>query len=91
MREPYRTLFLGYEDHWLLAHYLTGDEPDWEGLATDERLDLLSSGEKILLGVAGAFAGDRTMRFADLAGLDDSHRLRVAEALLVTCGITHGW
>jgi len=87
MREPYRTLFEGYEDHWLLGHYLTGDEPDWEGLEAEERIEALSNGEKILLGVAGAFAGDRTMRFADLGGLDDSHRLQVARALLITCGV----
>lgn len=86
MREPFRTLFDGYEDHWLLATYLTGDEPDWEGLVAEDRIDALSTGEKILLGIAGAFAGDRTCRFADLAGLDNPHRVRVAQALLVTCG-----
>lgn len=85
MREPYKTLFDGYEDHWLLSQYLWGDEPDWEGLANEERVELLSSGEKILLGVAGAFAGDRTMRFSDLSGLDDEHRRRVAWALEQTC------
>lgn len=85
MREPYRTLLEGYEDHWLLGPYLWGDEPDWEGLAAEERVELLSSGEKILLGIAGAFAGDRTARFSDLAGLDGPHRLRVARALERTC------
>ena len=82
MREPYRTLFAGYENHWLLGTYLTGDEPDWAGLADEERIDCLSTGEKILLGIAGGFTGDRTARFADLAGLDDAHRSRVARALL---------
>lgn len=86
MREPYATLFEGYEDHWLLQHYLLGDEPDWEGLANEERLDCLSNGEKILIGIAGAFAGDRTARFADLGGLDDAHRHRVALALLRAAG-----
>lgn len=85
MREPYRTLFRGYENHWVLATYLTGDEPDWEGLAADDRLEALSTGEKILLGIAGGFAGDRTARFADLAGLDSSHRVRVAQAILTSC------
>lgn len=85
MREPYRTLFAGYENHWLLSHYLTGDEPDWTGLANDERVVALSTGEKILLGIAGGFAGDRTARFADLAGLDSSHLIRVAQAILVNC------
>lgn len=85
MREPYRTLFEGYEDHWLLGQYLWGDEPDWEGLANEERLPCLSTGEAVLLGIAGGFAGDTTMPFARLADLDASHRLRVAQALLVTC------
>jgi hypothetical protein len=87
VREPYRTLFEGYEDHWLLGAYLWGDEPDWEGLSQEDRIESLSSGEKILLGVAGAFAGDRTARFSDLAGLDDAHRLRVAWALQRTCEV----
>lgn len=87
MREPYRTLFEGYEDHWLLSHFLLGDEPDWAGLAAEERVELLSSGEKILLGIAGAFAGDRTARFSDLAGLDAEHRRRVAWALERTCEV----
>ena len=85
MREPFRTLFHGYENHWLLGTYLTGDEPDWSGLADEERIDCLSTGEKVLLGIAGAFAGDRTARFADLAGLDSQHRVRVAQAILVSC------
>lgn len=57
MREPYRTLFLGYENHWLLAPYLADDydEPDWLGLANEERLDALSSGEKVLLDFAAAW------------------------------------
>ena len=84
MREPYRTLFEGYENHWLLGQYLWGDEPDWAGLANEERIEALSSGEKVLLGVAGGFAGDRTMRFADLASLDGAHILRVAQALLLS-------
>jgi hypothetical protein len=88
VREPYATLFEGYEDHWLLAPYLWGDEPDWEGLHAEDRLDALSDGEKILLGIAGAFAGDRTARFADLAGLDEAHRYRVAMALLRTAGVS---
>lgn len=93
MREPYRTLFDGYESHWLLSHYLLGDEPDWYGLASEERLEGLSSGEQALLGIAGAFAGrstallhvDRRARFADLAILDNPHRVRVAQAILAGC------
>lgn len=85
MREPYRTLFEGYTDHWLLGQYLWGDEPDWAGLESEDRLLTLSGGEMVLVAVAGAFAGDRTCRFADLAGLDAAHRRRVARALLATC------
>ena len=84
MREPYRTLFEGYEDHWLLGPYLLGDEPDWEGIGADDRIPLLSSGEAILLRIAGAFTGDRSAGFWELAGLDDAHRHRVALALLKT-------
>lgn len=90
MREPYRTLFEGYEDHWLLAHYLMGDEPDWYGLANEERLESLSSGEQALLGIAGAFDGrstsllhvDRRARFSDVLGLDRDHQTAVAQAIL---------
>lgn len=85
MREPYRTLFEGYADHWLLGQYLYGDEPDWEGLEAEDRLLSLSSGEMTLVAVAGAFAGDRTCRFSDLAAMDAGHRRRVARALLATC------
>lgn len=83
MREPYRTLFDGYENHWLLAPYLTGDEPDWEGLVAEERLECLSSGEMVLIAAAGAFAGDRTCSFAEVIHtLDRAHLIRIAQALL---------
>lgn len=60
MNEPYRTLFAGPllgPEHWLLAPYLdpNEDEPDWLGLAGEERLEALSTGEKILLDFAAAF------------------------------------
>lgn len=85
MNEPYRTLFDGYEDHWLLSHYLTGDEPDWDGLLAEPRIECLSSGECVLIAVAGAFAGDRNCRLSEVIhGLDGSHRTRVAQALLWT-------
>jgi hypothetical protein len=84
VREPYRTLFAGYDDHWLLAPYLRGDEPDWAGLNAEPRLECLSGGELVLIGVAGAFAGDREARIAELAMLDDEHRRRVAQAILWT-------
>jgi hypothetical protein len=87
MREPYATLFEGYGDHPILGPYLWGDEPDWEGLLNEERLAMLSSGENILIAIAGAFAGDRTARFADLGGLDEQHRYRVAMAILRTAGV----
>jgi hypothetical protein len=78
MREPYRTLFAGYEEHWLFKHYLLGDEPDWGGLLADERLPGLSGGEKVLLDMACWFAGPRHH-------LDNAHRLRIAQAMLLTC------
>lgn len=86
MREPYRTLFDGYEDHWLLAPYLTGADPDWHGLANDGRTTLLSTGETVLLRIAHAFAGrDHHVAFAELGKLDSSHRVRVAQAILLGC------
>lgn len=81
MREPYRTLFDGYEDHWLLGNYLYGDEPDWEGLVANERLEALSTGEKAFLYMACAF---RPGQYFD--HLDAGHRLKIAQALLLTCG-----
>lgn len=79
MREPYRTLFEPYRDHWLLAGYLRGEEPDWVGLNADDRLELLSTGEKIFLYMAGAFAPG-----GDFDRLDTNHRLVIAQALLLT-------
>lgn len=76
MREPYRTLFAGYEDHWLLGQYLWGDEPDWPGLLRDERTTGLSQGEKVLLDIACWFAGPWHI-------LDDDHRRRVALAAAI--------
>lgn len=81
MREPYRTLFEGYEDHWLLGNYLWGDEPDWEGIVANDRLECLSTGEKAFMYIAGFFRPG-----ALLDQLDGAHRLRIAQALLNTCG-----
>lgn len=78
MREPYRTLFEGQDDHWLFSHYILGDEPDWDGLLSDQRLEGLSSGEKALLDMACWFAGPRRY-------LDDTNMRRVARAFLVAC------
>jgi len=75
MREPWRTLFEGYDDHWLLAAYLQGDEPEWGAMLADPKIDSLSTGEKILLDVACSF---RTT----FHRLDRAHRVRIAQALL---------
>lgn len=82
MREPYRTLFDGYEDHWLLGNYLQGDEPDWAGLAYEPRFDALSSGERALVDLAAALKNARNH-------LDGPHQFRVMLALqLVAAGAT---
>lgn len=75
MTEPWRTLFEGYEDHWLFGQYLQGDEPDWAGLLAEERLSSLSSGETVLLDVACSFRGPWRL-------LDAAHRVRIAQAIL---------
>lgn len=83
MREPFATLLAGYQDHAILGPHLQGPEPDWQGLDADEKVGWISSGEKIILGVAAAFAGrDRTILIADLGGLDAGHRIRVAQAII---------
>lgn len=88
MREPYRTLLEGYDDHWLLGQYLWGDEPDWDGLYAEGRIEGLSSGERIVLRIAWAiFNGDREARIADLGGLDLRTRHRVLRALELTCEV----
>lgn len=88
MREPYRTLFDGLEDHWLLGQYLWGDEPDWDGLYAEERILTLSSGERILFQIAWAlYNGDREARIADLGALDARTRRRVLRALELTCEV----
>lgn len=76
MREPYRTLFEGFETHWFLGDYLDPDqpEPDWHGIAGDDRLDGLSTGEKVLLDFAAAYANVRTY-------LDDALQFRVGLAM----------
>lgn len=86
MREPYRTLLEPFFDHELLGPYLQDREPDWLGLATDEKVGLCSDGEKIMLRIAHAFAGrDRSVLVADLGRLDTGLRVRVAEAILISC------
>lgn len=86
LREPYRTLFEGMEDHWLLGQYLWQRDPDWGGIERDERLESLSSGERIIVKVAFAiWAGDRSATIADLGVLDGRTRLRVLRALELTC------
>lgn len=75
MRAPWSTLFEGYEDHWLLAQYLDGDEPDWSAIYGDGRLVSLSTGEKVLLDVAFLFSNR-------LLSLDKATRVRIATALL---------
>jgi hypothetical protein len=56
VREPYATLFAGFDDHWVFGEHLDGDEPNWAGLATDPRIESISVGEKVLLDFAHAYA-----------------------------------
>ena len=88
MRQPWATLFAGYEDHRILGRYLRGDVPDFDRLKTDFDQDDagllgLGSGEIALLWIGLAFwNGDRTARVADLVKvLDRPNRMRVAAAL----------
>ena len=84
MREPYETLLGQYRDHWLLWKYLQDHDPDFSGLAGEERLSDLSRGEQLMVNVAWAFYnGDPTARVADLAILDDENRLRVIDAIRI--------
>lgn len=86
LREPYATLFAGYEDHWLLGQYLWQGEPDWAGLIHEDRFDSLSSGEQYLVKVAFAiWQGDRSATIADLGYVDNQTRRRILAALLLTC------
>ena len=78
MREPWATLFAGYGDHWLLGQYLTGDEPDWDGIDDNRRLTNLSSGELALLQVAREFRPFKGV----IRSLDRPHRERIARALV---------
>lgn len=82
MREPYETLLGQYRTHWLLWKYLQEYEPDFTGLAGEDRLQDLSRGEQLMVSVAWAFYnGDPTARVADLAILDDENRTRVLDAI----------
>lgn len=81
MKEPYRSLFTGYEGHFLLGPLLAGDEPDWYGLIElheSNRWHALSSGERALVDFAAWLAGPYYL-------LDQDHRRRVLQALLATC------
>lgn len=85
MREPYETLLGPYRDHWLLSRHLRGRVPDWAGLASEDLLGRLSSGEVVMLHIGLAiWNGDRTARIADLALLDFEHRRRALAALTLT-------
>lgn len=85
MKQPYSTLFAGFDEHWLLGPHLAGDVPDWDGIMADGRLDSLSSGEVTLLWIGLAiWNGDPTAKIADLAKLDRNTRLRVLSALGVS-------
>ena len=85
MRQPYATLFAGFENHWMLGPYLRGDGPDFAAIMADPKLDALSSGEVTLVWIGLAiWNGDRTARIADLADLDRATRLRVLSALGAT-------
>lgn len=86
MRQPYATLFAGFEDHWMLGKHFAGTVPDWDGIMTDPSLDSLSSGEITLLWVGLAIHnGDRTATVADVVRrLDTTNRRRVLAALAVT-------
>lgn len=74
MKEPYARMLAGYEDHWLIGRYLRGDQPDWSGLAVEEKIDCLSVGEKVLLDFVAAWANTQIY-------LDEPHRLRIADAM----------
>jgi hypothetical protein len=80
MREPYETLLGQYRDHWWLGEYLNDDEPNWGGIANDPRLDCLSTGEKVLVDFAAAFAN--VVRHLDL-----ENQFRVTLALSKIVGI----
>lgn len=85
MRDPFEIILGPYKDHEILGRHLQGEEPNWSGLATDEKVDWLSSGEKIMLRVAAAFAGrDYTVLMADLGDVDATCRMRVAHAIIWT-------
>lgn len=86
MRQPYASLFAGFEAHWLLGQHLQDDVPDWDGLMPDGRPDpRLSSGETTLLWIGLAiWNGDQTATIADLAKVDRNTRLRILAALGAT-------
>lgn len=83
MREPYETLLGQYRGHWLLWKYLEGTDPDFAGIAADENLMSLSTGELLMLHAALAFYnGDNTARLgALLNGLDDENLERISRAM----------
>lgn len=87
MRQPYATIFAGWDDHPIVGRYFKGDEPDWHRLFVDgdslaPDLDMLSSGEITLLWIGLAFwNGNPTARVADIAKLDRPNRMRVAAAI----------
>lgn len=82
MREPYATLFEGYEGHWFFRYYLDVDElePNWVGIGEDPRFGDLSNGEKVLIDFAAAFKNVEIH-------LDEAHQYRVTLALKKALGL----
>lgn len=83
MREPYASLFDGWESHALIGEHFTDEVPDWDGVMNSPWLDSLSSGEITLLWVGLAiYNGDQTATVADvICRLDRPNRRRVLAAL----------
>lgn len=83
MREPYASLYAGWEDHALIGGHFAGVVPDWDGIMNSPWLDSLSSGEITLLWVGLAlYNGDQTATVADVVRrLDTPNRRRVLAAL----------
>jgi hypothetical protein len=83
MRQPYASLFDGWESHPLIGEHFVGDVPDWDGIMESSWIDALSSGEVTLLWVGLAiYNGDQTATVADvIRRLDTPNRRRVLAAL----------
>lgn len=87
MREPWETLLGQYHDHWLLARYLDGDQPDVHAIQADDRWYCLSSGEQAMVLAADAMLHFNRALIGCLESVDETNQARIRRALRIAADV----